>query len=200
MDNGGISAVETPHQHTRLITKSPLSRRAKQRKEKKSLKRPWLSAWINGSFGRTLVCLIHHPKLIMPRMAVNDSYLRLGLTSLIHKNPFARPDEKWIWGFDEGRRKGEREWMSIEWVKHDDMMEKKRKEKQKKTKNFHWTRMCLSLRLGPIDVNWKQSLVDGARESLFVVELYFFFVFVRLAKVSENISMVITSAGASTTL
>jgi hypothetical protein len=60
--------------------------------------------------------------------------------------------------------------------------------------------MCLSLRLGPIDVNWKQSLVDGARESLFVVELYFFFVFVRLAKVSENISMVITSAGASTTL
>jgi hypothetical protein len=35
MDNGGISAVETPHQHTRLITKSPLSRRAKQRKEKK---------------------------------------------------------------------------------------------------------------------------------------------------------------------
>lgn len=27
--------------------------------------------------------------------------------------------------------------------------------------------MCLSLRLGPIDVNWKQSLVDEARESLF---------------------------------
>jgi hypothetical protein len=54
------------------------------------------------------------------------------------------------------------------------MMEKKRKEKQKKKhKNFHWTRMCLSLRLGPIDVNWKQSLVDGARESLFVVEVRF---------------------------
>jgi hypothetical protein len=86
------------------------------------------------------------------------------------------------------------------------MMEKREKKSKKKDNNtaqqhnFHWTRMCLSLRLGPIDVNWKQSLVDGARESLFVVELYFFFVFARLAKVSENISMVITSAGASTTL
>lgn len=40
--------------------------------------------------------------------------------------------------------------------------------KKREKRNFHWTRMCLSLRLGPIDVNWKQSLFDGARESPFV--------------------------------
>lgn len=39
---------------------------------------------------------------------------------------------------------------------------------KREKKNFHWTRMCLSFRLGPIDVNWKQSLFDEARESLFV--------------------------------
>lgn len=58
--------------------------------------------------------------------------------------------------------------MSIEWIKHDDKMERKKREK----KNFHWTRMCLSLRLGPIDVNWKQSLFDEARESFLF--LFFF--------------------------
>jgi hypothetical protein len=89
MDNGGISAVETPHQHTRLITKSPLNRRAKQRKEK--IVETALVKRLNKRLVRRMfVCLIHHPKLIMPQMAVNDdSYLRLGLT-LIHKNPFAR--------------------------------------------------------------------------------------------------------------
>lgn len=84
-------------------------------------------------------------------MAVNDVFTLLDIRSDSRFNIKSRSEFQF-----------QREWLSIEWIKHDDKMKKREK------KNFHWTRMCLKLRLGPIDVNWKQSLFDGARESPFV--------------------------------
>lgn len=46
--------------------------------------------------------------------------------------------------------------------------------------------MCLSFRLGPIDVNWKQSLFDGARESFFVFVVLFVSSKISLSKPVET--------------